>query len=41
MRSDSTALMFSIDNVILLQFVVGFNYLAFKMSKKKEDSVVN
>ena len=41
MRSDSTTLMFRIDGVILLQFVVGFNYLAFKMSKKKEDSVVN
>jgi hypothetical protein len=41
MRSDSTSLMYSIDGVILLQFVAGFNRLAFKMSKKKEDSIGN
>jgi hypothetical protein len=41
MQSDSKTLIYIIGGVILLHFVVGFIWLAVKMSKKKNDSVGN
>jgi uncharacterized protein YneF (UPF0154 family) len=41
MRSDSNTLIYIIGGVILLHFVVGFIWLAIKMTKKKEDSGKN
>lgn len=41
MRSDSNTLIYVITGVILLHFVVGFIWLAIKMTKKKDNSVDN
>ncbi|GEM_PF-713192 len=41
MRSDSNTGIYIIAGVILLHFVVGFIWLAIKMTKKKDDSVEN
>jgi len=41
MRSDSNTLIYIIGGIILLHFVVGFIWLAFKMSKKKDDNEEN
>ncbi|MFD0797755.1 hypothetical protein ACFQZJ_09800 [Maribacter chungangensis] len=41
MRGDSNTLIYSIGAIILLHFVVGFIWLAVKMTKKKDDNVNN
>lgn len=41
MRSDSNTLIYVIAGVILLHFVVGFIWLAIKMTKKKDNSLDN
>jgi hypothetical protein len=37
MRDDSNTFMYIVGGVILLHFVVGFVWLIFKFSKKKDD----
>ena len=37
MRDNSNTFMYVIGGIILLHFVVGFVWLIFKLSKKKED----
>lgn len=41
MRGDSNTLIYSIGGIILLHFIVGFIWLAIKMTKKKDDNVDN
>lgn len=41
MRGDSNTLIYIVGGIILLHFVVGFIWLAFKMNKKKDDSGEN
>ncbi len=41
MRSDSNTLIYVIAGVILLHFVVGFIWLAIKMTRKKDNSLDN
>ena len=37
MREGSNAFMYIVGGVILLHFIVGFVWLVFKLSKKKDD----
>lgn len=41
MRGDSNTLIYIIGGIILVHFVIGFIWLAVKMSKKRDDSVDN
>ena len=38
MREDSNTLIYTIAAVIILHFVVGFVWLAYKLSRKKKDT---
>jgi len=41
MRSDSNTIIYIIAGIILLHFVIGFIWLAIKMTKKKDDNAGN